>query len=115
MSARRYLPVVLIAVIVTSGCIQGLQHSDPVLINDEQRTGTLDVVEGRTSVSADVRNEGHLGNVMVTLEVMDEDGSVLEEYNRIVRMEENETRRVTVSAEVPPRSSLYRLSVASAD
>jgi hypothetical protein len=105
----------MMAVVAVSGCVKGLQDPDPVIENPEQRQGALDIVAGETSVAVDVRNRAYAGDVRVILTVLDGNRTVLEEYSEIFRMEENETRRLTISAQVPEEAQTYTVSVRNAD
>ena len=115
MHNRILLLGILAMTIISSGCIKGLQHSDPVIEDESQKTGSLDVIRGNTTVRADVTNQGYTGNVLLTLEILDGSGSVLEESNKVIRMEENVTEEVSIEARVPSEGETYRLSVTSAD
>ena len=111
MADRKILLGILIAVVIASGCVQGLRDPDPVLVNPGERNGTLDILQGETSVSADVRNEGYAGGVRITLSVLNSNGTVLEEFDRSISLDQNETRRITITANVSENARNYRLRV----
>mgnify|MGYP006914299729 CR=1 FL=1 len=112
MANRKILLGLLIASVAVSGCVQGLRDPDPVLVNPAERNGTLDILQGETSVSADVRNRGYAGGVRMYLSVLDRTGTVLEEFDKSVSMDQNETRRITITANVSENARNYRLRVA---
>jgi len=115
MKTEKWLAALIFVTVLASGCIRGLQDPDPVIPDPSQRQGTLDVIGGNTTVTVDVRNNGYTGNILLTLEVLDENGSVLERFDRLRRMEGNTTRQVTIEAQVPEGAETYRLTVQSAD
>ncbi len=115
MKSENLILVLISIAVAVSGCVKGLQDPAPVIVNPEEQNGALDVIGGETTVSADIRNRGYPGDVRIILTVLDSNRTVLGQFDRIVRMGKNETRRISISAEVPEGSKIYRLGVESAD
>lgn len=104
----------LLAAVALAGCLDqldGVHGADPVIVDSEQRQGVLDVVQGETTIAADVENRGETGRVRLTAAVLDEDDVVLDRINRTAQIEANETRRITMTFQVPQGAERYRLNV----
>lgn len=111
MTQKRQILILIAVIVAVSGCVQGLRDPDPVIVNSEEREGTLDIVQGQTTVSADIKNNGYAGNVRVTVSVLDNNETVVEEFDQIFSVGNNETKRVSVSGDVPQEARRYVLSV----
>jgi hypothetical protein len=82
-----------------AGC-GGLSGPDPTVVETEVDEG-LDALLGDTDVFVTVRNDGAAGTVEVTLELLDEDETVLLDETQTTDMDADEQRRVTFSVDVP--------------
>jgi len=111
MAQKRQILILIALIVTVSGCVQGLRDPDPVIVNSEERQGTLDIVQGQTTVSADIKNNGYAGDIRVTVSVLDNNETVVEEFDQIFSIGNNETKRVSVSGDVPQEAQRYILSV----
>lgn len=111
-------PGILALILITSGCADinwEMERPDPEIVASEQRQGIIDTIQGETTVNADIRNNGATGNVVLELTVFDQDRTVLNRFNRTIRIRENETRRASITFEVPQGADRYELDVFPAD
>ncbi|WP_251342248.1 hypothetical protein [Haloplanus halophilus] len=82
-----------------AGC-GALSSPDPTVVETEI-DGGIDALFGETDVFVVVQNDGAAGDVEVTLELLDGEGTVLLDETQTTNMEADERKRVTFSVDVP--------------
>ncbi|WP_251328780.1 hypothetical protein [Haloplanus pelagicus] len=82
-----------------AGC-GALASPDPTVVETEI-DGGIDALFGETDVFVVVRNDGAAGDVEVTLELLDGEGTVLLDESKTESFEADERKRVTFSVDVP--------------
>ncbi|MFB6101403.1 MAG: hypothetical protein ABEJ73_02430 [Haloplanus sp.] len=82
-----------------SGC-GALSSPEPTVV-DTELDGGIDALIGETDVHVVVQNDGAAGDVEVTLELLDGEGTVLLDESRTVAFEADERKRVTFTVDVP--------------
>jgi len=83
----------------TAGC-SALSSPNPSVV-ETQVDGGIDSLFGDTDVFVVVQNDGAAGDVRVTLELLDGEGTVLFDESQTTEMEADERKRVTFSVDVP--------------
>jgi len=83
----------------TAGC-SALSGPDPTVVETEVDEG-IDALIGDTDIFVVVQNDGAAGEVEVTLELLDGEGTVLLDETQTTDMEADERKRVTFSVDVP--------------
>jgi hypothetical protein len=108
MLSRRSVVGSLGAALLTgiAGC-SALQSPDPTVVETEI-DGGLDALLGETEVYVVVQNDGAAGDVVVTMELLDDEGTILYDDSRTVEFGADERRRVTFSVDVPEDTSDVR-------
>jgi len=101
MSSRRAVVGSLGLALTTglAGC-SALSSPDPTVV-DTEVDGGIDALFGDTDVYVTVRNDGAAGDVEVTLELLDGEGTVLVDETQTTQMDADERKRVTFSIDVP--------------
>lgn len=82
-----------------AGC-SALSSPNPSVVETDV-DGGIDSLIGETDVFVVVRNDGAAGEVSVTLELLDSEGTVLFDETRTTDMDADERKRVTFSVDVP--------------
>jgi hypothetical protein len=82
-----------------AGC-SALSSPDPTVVETEVDEG-IDALIGETDIFVVVQNDGAAGEVTVTLELLDGEGTVLLDETQTTDMEADERKRVTFSVDVP--------------
>ncbi|MFB6195403.1 MAG: hypothetical protein ABEI80_04465 [Haloplanus sp.] len=82
-----------------AGC-GALSSPNPTVVETEV-DGGIDALLGETDVYVVVQNDGAAGDVVVTLELLDGQGTVLYDESKTVAFEADERKRVTFSVDVP--------------
>jgi len=95
-----------------AGC-SALAGPDPTVVETEVDQG-IDALLGDTDIFVTVRNDGAAGEVAVTLEILDGDGTVLLDETQTTEMEADERKRVTFSVDVPEGAEDVRASASAA-
>ena len=107
MNRREFLSGLSVGVIgAISGC-SGLTGPDPSVEEIETEAG-LSALVGIITFHITVVNEGRAGDVVVTLELLDNTDTVLEKYREEIYMGKDERRRVTMEVQVPDETEDYR-------
>ncbi|SEA22055.1 hypothetical protein SAMN04488065_2317 [Haloplanus vescus] len=101
MSSRRDVIGGLGLAFVTglAGC-SALNSPDPTVV-DTEVDGGIDSLFGDTDIYVVVQNDGGAGDVDVTLELLDSEGTVLLDETQTVEFDADERKRVTFSVDVP--------------
>ncbi|AZH27041.1 hypothetical protein [Haloplanus aerogenes] len=95
-----------------AGC-GALSGPDPTVVETEVDEG-IDALIGDTDIFVTVENEGSAGEVSVTLELLDGEGTVLLDETQTTHMEADERKRVTFSVDVPEGTEDVRASASAA-
>jgi cold shock CspA family protein len=82
-----------------AGC-SALNPPNPTVVDTEVEGG-IEALFGDTDVYVTVQNDGGAGDVAVTLELLDSEGTVLLDETQTVSFEADERKRVTFSVDVP--------------
>jgi hypothetical protein len=82
-----------------AGC-SALSSPEPTVVETEI-DGGIDSLFGETDIFVVVRNDGAAGEVSVTLELLDGEGTVLLDETQTTDMDADERKRVTFSVDVP--------------
>jgi len=95
-----------------AGC-GALSSPNPTVVETEV-DGGIDALFGETDVFVTVENEGAAGEVAVTLELLDSEGTVLFDETQTTDMEADERKRVTFSVDVPEETEDVEASASAA-
>jgi len=95
-----------------AGC-GALSGPDPTVVETEVDEG-IDALIGDTDIFVTVENEGAAGEVSVTLELLDGEGTVLLDETQTTDMEADERKRVTFSVDVPEGTEDVQASASAA-
>jgi hypothetical protein len=95
-----------------AGC-SAFASPDPTVVETEVNQG-IDSLIGETDIFVVVRNDGAAGEVAVTLELLDGEGTILYDETKTTEMEADERRRVTFSVDVPEGTEDVRASASAA-
>lgn len=95
-----------------AGC-GALSGPDPTVVETDVDEG-IDSLIGDTDIFVVVRNDGAAGDVGVTLELLDGEGTILLDGTRTTGMEADERKRVTFSVDVPEGAEEMRASAGTA-
>lgn len=95
-----------------AGC-SALSGPDPTVVETEVDEG-IDALIGDTDIFVVVQNDGAAGDVEVTLELLDGEGTVLLDETQTTDMEADERKRVTFSVDVPEGTEDVRASASPA-
>lgn len=95
-----------------AGC-GALQSPNPTVVETEVDEG-IDSLIGDTDIFVVVQNDGAAGEVEVTLELLDSEGTVLLDETQTIHMEADERKRVTFSVDVPEGAEDLRASASAA-
>jgi len=82
-----------------AGC-SALSSPKPTVVETEVDEG-IDSLIGETDIFVVVRNDGAAGEVSVTLELLDGEGTVLLDETQTTDVDADERKRVTFSVDVP--------------
>jgi len=82
-----------------AGC-GALNPPNPTVVDTEVEGG-ISALFGDTDVYVTVQNDGGAGDVEVTLELLDDEGTVLFDETQTASFEADERKRVTFSVDVP--------------
>ena len=107
MHRREFITGVSVGVIGVMGGCGGITGPDPKVVETQTEVG-LSALVGIREFQITVVNEGSAGDVVVTLELLDDTETVLGKYSEEVYMKEGERRRVTMKVEVPEDMESYR-------
>jgi hypothetical protein len=91
---------------VVAGCT-GVGGPDPT-VEDTNIDGSLATAfTGEAEVEVRVRNDGDTGDITVTVEILDSNGTVIGDFSQTVTIEADETRRVSIAVEVDEDAERY--------
>ncbi|MFD1633530.1 hypothetical protein ACOZ4L_10085 [Haloplanus ruber] len=96
----------------TAGC-GALSSPEPVVVETEFEGG-IDALFGESDVHVVVRNDGAAGDVEVTLELLDSEGTVLVDERQVASFEADEQKRVTFTVDVPEETDDVRAEASPA-
>jgi hypothetical protein len=95
-----------------AGC-SALASPDPSVVDTEVEGG-ISALFGETEIYVTVQNDGAAGDVEVTLELLDGEGTVLVDESQVTQMDADERKRVTFSVDVPEEAEEVRASASAA-
>jgi hypothetical protein len=93
-----------LAVLTAGAGCSALSSPDPTVVETEI-DGGIDALFGDTDVFVVVQNDGAAGDVVVTLELLDDEGTVLYDDTQTDSFEADERKRITFSVDVPEGTS----------
>lgn len=113
MNRRTFIAGTVAVAVPIPGC-STLTGPDPEVVEGNVERGFTDVIGGTAEFEITVRNNGGAGDVSVEVILEDEGGTVLGRESETVHMEEDERRRVTITAEIPEDTADYRVEAEAA-
>jgi len=100
MYTRRAVAGLGVALLTGAAGCSALSSPEPVVV-DTEFEGGIDALFGESDVHVVVRNDGAAGDVEVTLELLDSEGTVLVDESQVASFEADEQKRVTFTVDVP--------------
>ncbi|KDE57930.1 hypothetical protein EL22_08315 [Halostagnicola sp. A56] len=115
MYRRSYLRGVAVTggIVSLAGCTE-LLGPDPSIENVDGDQSISGAFSGTMDIEVLVENGGRSGDIQITITFEDDEGTVVGRETREITMDSNESRRVTVSVDVPEDADVYTVEADAA-